>query len=254
MKRLQKGFSLIELITVVVILGIISSIGVSFAVKTSQSYQQTQARAKLTMQARQALERMSRQLRSALPYSIRVVNSGQCIEFMPIASGGFYLNAVADTQNGAAAQSSITVAPHQIDFGSANYLTIGAMSPTEIYGGANLSIASVASRTPTSVTLSSSKIWQRNSINKRFYLLNSPQAFCVDNNQLKFFENQSLISGSINTASSHHLLASEVAAVTPFNLTAASDNRNTVIQMQFTFSADGQSLDFSQQVMIRNVP
>ncbi|MBK8186198.1 MAG: type II secretion system protein [Cellvibrio sp.] len=83
---------MIELITVVVILGIISSIGVSFAVKTSQSYQQTQARAKLTMHARQALERMSRQLRSALPYSIRVVNSGQCIEFTPIASGGFYLN------------------------------------------------------------------------------------------------------------------------------------------------------------------
>lgn len=254
MKRLEKGFSLIELITVVVILGIISSIGVSFAVKTSQSYQQTQARAKLTMQARQALERMSRQLRSALPYSIRVLNSGQCIEFMPIASGGFYLNPVADMQNAAAAQSTISVAPHQIDFGTANYMSIGAMSPSEIYGGSSLSIASISSRNATSITLGGAKVWQRNSINKRFYLLNAPQAFCVDNNRLKFYDNQSLVSGSINGSASHSVLADNVTATTPFSLTVASDNRNTIIQMQLNFSVDGQALDFSQQVMIRNVP
>jgi MSHA biogenesis protein MshO len=254
MNRKEKGFSLIELIAVLVILGLIASFGVSFVVKTTQSYQQTQARAKLAMQARQAMERMSRQLRSALPYSVRITNAGQCIEFMPIASGGFYLNPVADVQNGATAQSSITVAPHQVDFGTANYLTIGAMSSTEIYGGAGLSIASVSSRNVTSVNLSAAKIWLRNSTNKRFYLLNPPQAFCVDNNQLKFYENQSLIAANINTAATNSLLASNVSATTPFSLTFASDNRNTEILIRLTFTTDGQSLDFAQQVMIRNVP
>lgn len=250
----QKGFSLIELIAVLVILGLLSSFGVSFIVKTTQSYQQTQAIAKLTMQARQALERMSRQLRSALPYSVRITNAGQCIEFMPIASGGFYLNPVADVENGAAAQSSITVAPHQVDFGTANYMTIGAMSSAEIYGGSGLSIASVSSRNTTSVNLGSAKTWLRNSINKRFYLLNPPQAFCVDNNQLKFYENQSLVAASINTAAASSLLANDVSATTPFTLTMASDNRNTEILIRLTFTSGGQSLDFSQQVMIRNVP
>lgn len=251
---IQKGFSLIELITVLVILGIISSISVSFVVKTTQSYQQTQARAKLAMQARQAMERMSRQLRTALPYSVRITNAGQCIEFMPIASGGFYLNPVADAQNTAPAQSSISVAPHQIDFGTASYMTIGAMSPTEIYGGSGLSIASVSSRNATSINLTGSKTWLRNSINKRFYLLNAPQAFCVDSNQLKFYENQSLILANINTSAASSLLSANLSAVTPFSLTMASDNRNTEILMQLTFTADGQSLDFTQQVMIRNVP
>jgi MSHA biogenesis protein MshO len=250
----QKGFSLIELITVVVILGIISSISVSFVVKTTQSYQQTQARSKLTMHARQAMERMSRQLRAALPYSVRVTNSNQCIEFMPVASGGFYLNAVSDTKNNAPAQSVINVAPHQIDFGSAVYMTIGAMSSNEIYGGANQSIATVSSRSQTSVSLSSAKTWLRNSVNKRFYLLSSPQAFCVVSNQLRIYENQSLIATSVNTASASSLLADNVSATTPFSLTMASDNRNTVIQFQLTFSESGQSLDFGQQVMIRNVP
>jgi len=250
----EKGFSLIELIAVLVVLGIISSVSVSFVVKTTQSYQQTQARAKLAMQARQAMERMSRQLRAALPYSVRITNSGQCIEFMPIASGGFYINAVADTKNNAPAQSSITVAPHQIDFGTASYMNIGAMSSAEIYGGSGLSIASVSSRNATNINLTGSKTWLRNSINKRFYLLNSPQAFCVDNNQLKFYDNLSLAATSINTATTHSLLSSNVSAVTPFSLTVASDNRNTEILMSIRFMADGQSLNFEQQVMIRNVP
>lgn len=252
--KLQKGFSLVELISVIVILGLLSSIGVSFVVKTMQSYQQTQARAKLAMHARQALERMSRQLRSALPYSVRVINSGQCIEFMPIASGGFYLNQVADAKNLAVAQSNISVAPHQIDFGSANFLSIGAMSAAEIYGGAGQSIASVASRTATNISLTAAKTWLRNSINKRFYLLNPPQAFCLDAGRLKFFDNQSISTASINTAVGYSLLANNVSSVTPFQLTMASDNRNTEILLQMTFTEAGQSLSFTQQVMIRNVP
>lgn len=252
--KLQKGFSLVELIAVIVILGVISSIGISFVVKTMQSYQQTQARTKLAMHARQAMERMSRQLRSALPYSVRLTNSGQCIEFMPIASGGFYLNQVSDTANAAAAQATVSVAPHQIDFGTASYLSIGAMSAAEIYGGAGQSIASVASRTATSISLASAKTWLRNSINKRFYLLNPPQAFCVDSNQLKFFENQSIVVNSISTASGFSLLSTNVSATTPFQLTIASDNRNTEILLQMTFAEAGQSLNFTQQVMIRNVP
>jgi MSHA biogenesis protein MshO len=252
--RLQKGFSLVELIAVIVILGVISSIGVTFVVKITQSYQQTQARTKLTMHARQSMERMSRQLRSALPYSVRITNSGQCIEFMPIASGGFYLNQVSDSKNAAAPQANITVAPHQIDFGTASYMSIGAMSAAEIYGGAGQSVAGVASRSAISISLTSAKTWLRNSINKRFYLLNSPQAFCVDSNQLKFFENQSIVVSSINTASGFSLLSTNVSAVTPFQLTMASDNRNTEVVLQMTFTEAGQSLNFTQQVMIRNVP
>jgi len=250
----ESGFSLVELIAVIVILGLISSVGVSFVIKTTQSYQDTQARAKMAMRARQAMERMTRQLRAALPYSVRVTNAGQCIEFMPIASGGFYLNPVSDSQNTAPAQSSIVVAPHQIDFGTADYMTIGAMSSTEIYGGSGLSIASVVSRNSTIVNLSGAKIWLRNSVNKRFYLLNSPQAFCVDAGQLKYFENQSLSAASINTTNGFSLLSSDVTATTPFRLTMASDNRNTEIVLSLTFSETGQSLDFIQQVMIRNVP
>ncbi len=254
MKKPANGFSLVELIAVLVVLGILSSIGISFVVKTTQSYQETQTISKLTTKARQSVERISRQLRAALPYSVRLTNAGQCIEFMPIASGGFYLNPVSDTQNAAPAQSVINVAPHQIDFGTASFMAIGAMSPGEIYGASGASVAAVNSRSATGVNLSSAKIWLRNSINKRFYLLNPPQAFCVDNNQLKYFSSVSISSAAIDTSSGFSLLANNLSATTPFSLTSASDNRNTIIQINLRFSENGRSVDFSQQVMIRNVP
>src|SRR6187431_2626926 len=98
-KPVHLGFTLIELITVIVILSILASIGTGFVVKASESYQRTQTRALLVNTARQALERMTRQLRIALPYSVRITNNGNCAEFMPIAAGGHYFDPVPDAEN-----------------------------------------------------------------------------------------------------------------------------------------------------------
>ena len=59
----QVGFTLIELITVIVILSILATIGANFVVQATESYQRTQTRALLVNTARQAMERMTRQLR-----------------------------------------------------------------------------------------------------------------------------------------------------------------------------------------------
>src|SRR5688572_29003240 len=94
------GFTLVELIAVIVILSIVASIGTGFVVKTTEAYQRTQSRALLVNTSRQAIERMTRQLRVALPYSIRILNGGACTEFMPISAGGNYFSPVPDTVNG----------------------------------------------------------------------------------------------------------------------------------------------------------
>lgn len=248
------GFTLIELIMVMVILGILASIGIGFVVKIMDSYQTTQRRAVIVNTARPALERMARQLRDALPYSVRVVNGGNCVEFMPIAAGGNYLDPVPDQANGATATSSITVSPYIIDFGSARHVTIGALSAAEIYGAGAGSRATYSSGSSTTVIFTATKQWLRNSITQRFYLLDNPQAFCVVGNELRVYEGLNVNDSSVNLTGAYSLLSNSVAASSPFILEAGSENRNTLLTIEITFSKDTESMAFAQGVMIRNVP
>lgn len=266
-KKTTCGFTLIEMIAVIVILSILAAMGGTFVVSSTNAYQSSQTRTRLVNTGRQAIERMSRQLRIALPYSLRLTNSNQCIEFMPIASGGNYLGLknsddtytgyLPDLINGGGALASFDVSPHTIDFGSAQFVSVGAMAANEVYGVNPASRATLSSRSDTQLTLSAAKIWQRNSVNKRFYLLNTPQAFCVINNQLRFYDNQSataVADPEVNLSSTYSLLADNVTATTPFALTAGSENRNTIVQITIAFAHKAESVPFTHSVMVRNVP
>jgi MSHA biogenesis protein MshO len=172
---------------------------------------------------------------------------------MPIASGGNYISAVPDTANNAPVSAAINVSPHAIDFGVAQYVSIGAMSSAELYENP-LSRAILSSRTPILLNLSAAKRWQRNSLRRRFYLLNFPQAFCVIANQLRLYENQDATSATVNTSSAYSILADNVALGAPFSLSAGSENNNVNVLFNLTFTQNGESIAFNQSVMIRNVP
>jgi MSHA biogenesis protein MshO len=248
-----QGFTLVEVIAVVVLMSILSVLGTTFIVSATESYQHTESRSKLANTGRQAIERMSRQLRGSLPYSVRLTNSNACIEFLPIASGGNYVDAVPDAVNGIAASATIAVSPHNIEFGVARYVSIGAMGSGELYGASTVSLASLASRSSIQLNLSATKSWQRNSINQRFYIIDSPQAFCVVGSELRFYDNQSIVT-EVNLASTYSLLANSVSSLTPFGLTAASDNRNVNVLIALSFASNGESIALNHSVMIRNVP
>jgi MSHA biogenesis protein MshO len=245
------GFTLIELITVIVLLSILATIGTGFVVKTTEAYQRTQTRALLVNTSRQALERMTRQLRIALPYSVRVTNSGSCLEFMPIAAGGNYFNPVPDNENFAGATATIAASPVTIDFGNAVHVVIGAMSAAEIYGATAVSREGYAGG---NITLNVAKRWQRNSINRRYYLLDNPQAFCVVGDVLRFYQGINVASTNVDVAGASDIIARNVSAATPFALAAGSENRNTAIIISMDFSSGGETINFTQRVLIRNVP
>jgi MSHA biogenesis protein MshO len=262
----SRGFTLIEVITVIVVLSILAALGSSFVAESTRSYQATQARSRLINIGRQAVERMTRQLRVSLPFSVRLTNSNMCIEFMPIVSGGNYRGAlngagnayteyVPDLLNLATATSTLTVAPHAIDFGTPQFVSIGAMAANEIYGSNPTSRATLTLRTTTQLNFTPARGWTRNSTNKRFYLLDKPQAFCVVGNQLRFYSDQDASSGSVDTTAAFSLVAENVTGTTaPFTLTGGSENRNTIVQLNIVFKEGAESFTYNHSVMIRNVP
>jgi MSHA biogenesis protein MshO len=263
-KKFAQGFTLIELITVIIVLSILAVLGGRFIVESTDSYRSTQTRSLLMNTGRQAIERMTRQLRVSLPSSVRITNNKMCLEFMPIVSGGNYRGTlvgntyteyVPDSFNLAAPLNTVIVSPHAIDFGAAQYVSIGAVVPAELYGASPASRATLSSRTNTQLTFTPARGWARNSVNKRFYLLDKPQAFCVVANQLRFYADQDVTAGSVDLNSTFSLLAQNVSGTTmPFALTAGSENRNTVVQLDITFTQAAESLNYNHSVMIRNVP
>lgn len=91
----QQGFTLVEMIMVIVITGIIGGMVAVFLKAPIQQYMDVARRADMTDIADTALRRIGRDLRLALPNSVRV--AGTCtgattcfIEFLPTTDGGRY--------------------------------------------------------------------------------------------------------------------------------------------------------------------
>ena len=252
------GFTLVELVTVIIILSIVATLGSSFIVQTQEAYHQTQVRAKLINKSRQAIERMTRQLRGAVPFSWRVTNANTCIEFLPVAGGGNYLNAVPTPENNitpTAITDVIATSPHTPDLGGAqtlSWVVIGAMASSEIYGGN--SSASLVADSVVNVAVGGSHQWLRNSINQRFYLADDPQAFCLVGSQLRFYRLQTIVDAGVNLTDTHQILALDVTGTNPFVLSSGSESRNILVTLDLTFNDSGESVNFVQEVSLRNVP
>jgi MSHA biogenesis protein MshO len=85
----QAGFTLVEVFIAIVLLGIVGVLVAVFIRAPLQGYKDTRTRAELTDLAELSLRRMERDLRLALPNSIRT--NGTTIEFLLTKSGGRYL-------------------------------------------------------------------------------------------------------------------------------------------------------------------
>lgn len=153
----RSGFTLIELIVVMVVTGIIAGTIVVFFKPAFDIYLAVGRRAGLTDLADTALRRMSRDIRLAVPNSIRSPNS-QCFELVPTAAGGRYRMApdtIWDSANpaapskwfdGTAAVSALDVlTPLSSTPAPGDWLVIDNQNTNDVYTGTNrAAIASVA--------------------------------------------------------------------------------------------------------------
>jgi MSHA biogenesis protein MshO len=88
--RLSQGVTLVELIIVIAISGIVATMLAVFIVRPIEGYQGQVRRAELVDAAEMALRRMARDIRRALPNSVRVDGTGRVIEMLNTIDGARY--------------------------------------------------------------------------------------------------------------------------------------------------------------------
>lgn len=160
-RRTARGFTLFELILVIVIGGLIAAVLTVFLRPAFDSYLAVRSRSALAAEADVALHRIVRDVRAAVPNSIRSPND-QCFELVPTLTGG-RLRMAADTVNDSAPgcspgascsapldtsqlTSSVDVlTPLSTTPAAGDWLVIGNQSPGEVYSGSNRAAISAVS-------------------------------------------------------------------------------------------------------------
>ncbi|MDD2775682.1 MAG: type II secretion system protein [Gallionella sp.] len=130
----QSGFTLVEMVMVIVITGIIGGMVAMFLKAPIQQYQDISRRAELTDIADTALYRLSSDISTAVPNSVRVLGCGAtpCVEFLPTKDGGRY-RALADSATGVGdildftlADSSVEIIGPPIAFAVSDVIVVGS--------------------------------------------------------------------------------------------------------------------------------
>ncbi len=266
-----RGFSLVELVAVIVLLGIVAAASTQFVQFAVGTYSDSTRRDNLTQVGRFAVERITRELRNALPGSVRVDNSGspQCVEFVPVLGATSYINNLAGvsvssfevvnfTQPASYADTRAVIFP--IDNGS-------------VYASGSQHLAAIDSVTgPASdrltVNLDTANTFPFDSPQRRVFIVGEPVSFCANDGQLQRYQGDGA-SYTLNPSqpvppAGGQLLAEYIrlqdaggAALDVFDYAGATQERNAVVTLDLRFSdssAPDERVTFQQQVLIRNTP
>lgn len=271
-----KGFTLLELIIVIIILGVMS-VGISgFITLTTQTYLNATERDKLLSSARFTIERLNREIRNAVPNSIRVTNdtTRQCIEFIPIKASTIYIDIpVLPSPK----SEEITVVTFNDSQGNSysctascgDYIAVYPLVSADVYDfDVNLAEGKVTKLKPFSGLLgdiwtlpiepTGGMVFDEHSPTNRLYVFDAPVSYCINNFELRRYDEQGFNAvQQIAPSGSYSLMAENLVFDKddlPFKFSPPSLRRNGLVQIKLNFDRDGEIIAFDNDIHIKNIP
>lgn len=260
MRRLQQGFTLIELILVILVLGVVSTSVTSFIRYGVSIYQDVSGRDKQISDSRFVIERLTRELRSALPNSVRVTGGGACVEFVPILASSSYVD--IPVLPDAASNQIVLVESSETFDETDTRLVVYPLSPSDIYVNQGLVSGKVFDVTSygtvdahvMTVTLDDMVRFDDDSPTQRYFIIKDSVAYCQgSNNTIERFQGHALTATSPNSGVGV-LMAERQENAVPFSLQSPTLVRNAIVTMDFTFTYADEKLRLVNEVNVANVP
>lgn len=265
MKR-ALGFTLIELVTAIVVLAIVA-LGVStYLGLGTQIYTDAAARDQIVSSARFVVERLNREVREALPNSARITNynANECLEFTPIISSAIYSDIPVDPE---AASNQVEFVQETNRFTNESDVVgldviVYPLEFDDIYANtANkrfLVTAADFSGATDIVSLGSAVQFSNDSPTERLFFIGNSLMYCIEGNSIRRYEvTDWTAAGFPNTVISSNLMAEGLDQnSSDFSVQPATFRRNATVEIRLTFLSNNgsESVTFNNEVQITNVP
>lgn len=243
-----RGFTLIELIITIVVVGIIALAASNTLQLGFQSYNDSIDRQDNQMQAKFVIEKLSRELRHAVPNSVEVLENGNCVNFIPVEASAFYLTLPAFGQKYI---DSVLLSNEDIIL-NGHRLVINPSSQYDLINASNHRFVNIESITQSegisTINFSSASnlpAFISGSVSERAFIY-SPilVEYCIRPSGV-------FRSGRL---SNKVQLANQVSSGS-FSMESASVNRNSIINMVLVFKNDlGETTQYQHDVQVINVP
>ncbi len=273
-----KGFTLIEMITVIVLLGIIAGILTPFIAKAMQAYTHSKARAELVAKGRLAMERLTREVHQAIPNSLSVLSGGTGIEFARSRAGGRYVERFDNfgtefsrinlrfRKN--ANLTSLYIVGTSLNYVAGDVLVIANTSPTDLQAGNTA--ASVSGITATTavgpgndgttngqILNFSGQQFITESPGKHFSIADQTIEVGLSVGNLRWFTATGLTNydGAVDWSNSDPLLINGVSAVTFVYAPGTPQSTGVLrVDLQITDTNTGETIQLYREIHVRNTP
>ena len=258
----QRGFTLVEMVVVIVLAGILSTMGVMFIIQPFEAQQAISRRAMLVDEADTALTLMVRDIRRALPNSVRLLDSDyNGIEIIPTVAGGRYRAQPDEHGDGnildfeaATGDNSFEVLTELAIDPSGYALVIYNAATAWAYSGDNRTSINVWNAPILSFA---SAQFPYSSPTQRFHIVEQPVSFVCDlttgilTRYAEYgFEADppSDFSTFTGTVLARHVTACDI------DYLDGTDTRNSLVRLRLGLSRDGESIELLKQVLVLNTP
>lgn len=254
-----RGFTLIEMILTIIV-GSILVLGIAgFVELGSRGYADTVARQRIQTQATFVLEKMTRELRHAVPNSIAISDDKQCVSFFPIVYSGFYALNAADDKQLSFIVGNLSGSTDSLNFDGltmfinpsrqSELVSMGiSLNPNDLSDN-GMALEQHKDESGRFVYYSLSPLYLKSqSVGQRFYMYpNQLVEYCLN------YSAQTITRNLVQVADSLEVRVADNRE-SGFSYDEPTLQRGGVVHLSLGLAQNGESSHFEQDVQVLNVP